>query len=250
MLNTEFRSEWLPSTITIRGCSYCPLQVFADRDKCLRHVREHVLDEVESRIWAVVIEDPDIGEQLQDAHARNRLYYAAAHNEEVLQRLYIHYTKVIQNNLQDACLLGWKAVKEWETGWVGVALGTCGLLIVAETGTVVTAFFPRHMKVEARQQKGGRRMRSGTGPKENAKLREYEWSKDKWLYYRAFRPARQFIQQCQQEWFPRSEALRPRDNDYAMLKTKLPRLHALTFVNWSNLRQQCRSSHLGCLSSQ
>ncbi|GIW92472.1 MAG: hypothetical protein KatS3mg110_0513 [Pirellulaceae bacterium] len=232
--------EWQPATISIEGCPYCPIKVFSVCDKAVEHIREHLLDEREAAAWVCVL-DPHgaVIDAISDPHSRNRLYHECGRQVEALRLLYEAYTKVIESNLRDACWLHWKYVERRGAGWLGVALGTCGLLMVAENGTIVTAFFPRQPEPDGPVRRGKRHMRGGTQPKESLKEYEARWTNEERIYYRVFRPAFRFVRAAQEEWFAQIGWLRPRNTDYALLKDKLPPVAHMTLVTWREYRKKC-----------
>ncbi|RMG36281.1 MAG: hypothetical protein D6725_10920 [Planctomycetota bacterium] len=232
--------EWQPRAIELPQCAYSPLKVFASREKALEHIASHILGEGESAAWAVVLGDDDlVGGDLGDPRFRHRVHNALCRESDAFDRWYGVYSRVIELNLRDACELDWKAVRHESDGWVGVALGTCGVVIVAENGTVLTAFLPQQTEETPKLLRGKRSMRGGRDkiiPHRHAE----RWGREERLYFRVFKPAVQFLRRAQTEWFEAGGGMLPRSNDYAMLKDRVPRTSRMTLRKWLAWRRRCR----------
>ncbi len=248
--NERVESAWQPCRFEEAGCPYAPLTIFRDEAAAREHVGKHVLGPEEADAWALVVplmlEVADIASPSQ----RSRLYqYVRGGKREVFEALYELYAKSIVLNLEDACLLGWKNVEErGRRGWVGVALGTSGLLIVAENGVIKTAFLagqadPEDGNSSSRSAVSSlsnrHRMRRGYRPRVPPP-REARWSDAERLYYRVFRPALRFARRCVYEYAPGVSGLRSRRSDYWLLKDVLPTIRSVRYERWAAWREKCR----------
>lgn len=253
--------QWQPVTLVFPGCRDRKLQVFENEHSARKHMEKHLLsfgegsskDASESRAWMLVI--PRLAQwckDLADARQREQAYWRWRRDSQAFIACYRLYAQSIQLNVSDACQLDWKWVGPRRGGgWEGVALGTSGVLVVAENGVVRTAFLPNQhtngcyldSNGELQARPSQRRMRAGgknfREQKQHKKRRE-SWPPEKLLYYDVFRPAVQFIRRAQHETFSRQGDLRPRDNIYHHLKDKLPTCKSLRYENWCLLRHRVR----------
>lgn len=235
------KGAWQPAVIDMPGCPYSPFRVFGDLASASEHIAKHLLGAEEANRWKFVI--PAIIEHLGDIgedRERHRLYNSLR-REEVLKILYELYCRSIELNLQDACKLGWYGARRSGGGWVGVALGTSGVLIVAEHGVIVTAFLPKKSDGGGGEPGGRRhRMRGGKAPEHAPERHTQRWCAAEWLYYRVFRPALQFVRRAVYEPIPPGVDPNARRNDYWILKDCVPVVRSVKYDDWVELRQTCR----------
>jgi|GEM_PF-1623349 len=253
--------QWQGVTLNFPHCRYKKVQVFKDEDNARKHMEKHLLsfgegssqDASESAAWMLVI--PQLRQccgDLSDPQQRNLVYRMWQRDRSAFDACYRLYARSIRLSVSDACHLGWKWVgPQVGGGWEGVALGTSGVLVVAENGFILTAFLPNQHtngcylggngKLQSRP--GRHRIRGGVRSyreeKQHQKRKE-SWPPEKRLYYEVFRPALQFVRKAQYETFPPQGCLRPRNNIYAILKGKLPKCKWLHYDAWCRLREKVR----------
>ncbi len=226
-------------------------RLFADWQRAVEHLSDHVLTEPECQGWAIVLADRTLPLQLDDKDARWR-YAQQSHQPRggQAQSLFDLYTDCIRKATDDAHRLGWHG--ENDNGSVMVGLGTNGVLVLIEESFVVTAFLPGAGEAsatrEAREQagmsrsalpreRGMRTRRSGGADRElrQQQHRQQNWSHEEQLYYLVFRPAVQFIRSRYHS--SRDLTGRLRCCDYALLKDSLPPLSQLRLQNWQQFRR-------------
>ncbi len=250
------QQAWQPALINLQRCRLSPLRFFRDFPAAFEHIRDHLLEESEAEAWCLVIpqlsvEFGELGQKSQ----RHRTYQKAKQDREVFEKLYDLYRESVSRNLADACRQGWKQVRGEQGHWQAVAFGSSGVLILAANGLVLTAFLPNQSSAERTLLRRGslaparlagkRRMRGGLEVASERELRkrrqiEARWSPEERLFYRVFRPALSFIRRQQYETFSPTGPYQPRDNDYWLLKAKVPTASRFDYQQWRRLRQQLR----------
>lgn len=219
---------------------------FRSANEALRHLLDHVLTHPECGAWAVVL--PQYGTVLDwaDPDARWRFAREAqATGGASAQALYEMYREAVDSDADGAGRLGWFV----DRGDVTVALGTRGILLLVERGTLVTAFLPGQgvpqQVVRGTEQRAagskaalpregrGRWRRVGVQehPRETRQRLEIEkrWSPVERLYYRVFRPSVQFVRTAV---YDASGMLRRPARDYGLLRRCLPRMSRLRLEDW------------------
>jgi hypothetical protein len=230
--------------------------MFRDWGAAGKHLRDHLLTAPECHAWVLVA--PAYPDVLDPADADCRWRYweqAQASRGASAQALYDLYREASASAAADAHVLGWVR----EEGSVTVAVGTSGVLLVVEGGTLQTAFLPGQGDPNATRQAGAapgperglvreRGMRSGreatSGKDRRARdlaaqvRREAAWSADERLYHKVFRPCLQFLKRCHHRH--RDMYGRLLRHDYALLKDCLPARNQLKCDGWLALRRRCR----------
>lgn len=249
----DAQTGWSPAQIVLDGQLAATLQLFADEASARDHINRHFLTHPECNRWAIVI--PGLVQQFGDitqTEERNRVYHHLKRSWEAFQAVYRLLVQSIEANYSDARQLGWSATAYRPRGWVMVFLGTSGVLVVAQAGVIRTVFLPDPDRAvstcaenpDAQTVGPRRRMRGGHQEIERVAvqrwLRASQWSPEERLYYCVFRPALRFIRSAVYETHPGHGALKPRCNDYYLLKTKVPATQRCTLELWRQWRQQLR----------
>lgn len=250
---SDAQTGWSPAQIVLDGQPATTLLVFADEASARDHINKHFLTHPECNRWAIVI--PGLVQQFGDitqTEERNRLYHHLKRSWEAFQAVYRLLVQSIEANYSDARQLGWSATACHPRGWVMVFLGTSGVLVVAQAGIIRTAFLPDPDRVgstyagnsDAQTVRPRRRMRGGHQEIERVAAerspRATQWSPEEWLFYCVFRPALRFIRSAVYETHPEHGSLKPRCNDYYLLKAKVPATQRCTLELWRQWRRQLR----------
>lgn len=216
---------------------------FADWQRAVTHLIDHVLTSPECEAWAIVT--PQLAQcvELTDSLSRTRLAQSArATNGASVQAVFNLYQCAAAEASRQAYVLGWFA----QNAGCFVALGLNGVFVLIDRNVVVTTYLPGQGSPEAVSQPDAGRhlrrerhpMRRVVPPDEGRRRREATWTDEERLFYRVFRPAVQFIRSRHH----RARGLdgRLRKFDAALLKDRLPPMSELGLDSWRMRREQAR----------
>jgi hypothetical protein len=219
---------------------------FADLERALRHLGDHLLTAPECQGWALVL--PALADHVDphDAEARAAFFRRARSTHGVsAQAVFDLYREASARTASDAFLLNWHA----SDGPTTAALGTSGVLVLIDGPSVVTVYLPgqgdpaavrasgeagagclgRERQLMRRPEHRGRRER------QEQERREARRSPEERLYYDVFRPAVQFLRKrYHRSWTLDGE----RRHDDALLKKVLPPMSRLGLEGWQGCRAQ------------
>lgn len=236
-------------------------QLFAAVERACCHLRDHVLSLPEREAWTLICPalrellgtDPDLG---------GRLYATVLKDPPLLQNVYDAFADAVRLELADGAEQRWVATAQnpARRSTVVLAMGTSGVVIVAENNIVRTAFLPGQGSPAATEDSRDcgwdslvmprhRPMRSGRTderghplhPREERRKerREVRWTDEQRMYFKVFRVAVQFVRRFPNRSYKEDDG--KRTGEYGVLKQVLPPTGRLKFEDWHRIRAICRS---------
>lgn len=226
---------------------------FANVDKAVEHLCNHLLVSPECHGWALII--PGYRDSLnpEDANARWIASKEAVRSGGAsVQSLYDAWLAISDAEAKAATQLAWVI----RVGRTTVAMGIQGVLLIVDD-VVRTSFLPglgdARETVRAAQagerrvdRLGMRAPRKGNdddhcSPTPGTTRQRARWSLEERIYYEVFRPAVQFIRR-QHNWNTGWNDAQLGSNDYGSLKQRLPPMSRLRIEQWKELRNGIQPS--------
>lgn len=250
-----------------------PAQAFANAEKAAEHLANHVLTDPETQAWRLI--EPRFSNYLNSDRDIAHWHKLAQERppSAKLQPLYDIYCECVETEMHDALTLNWYKTEIPGQGAssatpspgkpVCVGFGTSGVLAVFEQvrdqWVLRTAFIAGAGNPESVRERQGR---AGSGPQpvrpngmlarrhsddrisrrdqEIRERREQAWTLEQRIYYNVFRPALQHVFRQQLTCVgPDGKIWR---RDYALLKEALTRRSRISYENWRELRNRCRTN--------
>jgi hypothetical protein len=219
---------------------------FADLERALRHLGDHMLAAPECAAWCLVL--PDLADHIdpEDANSREAYFRQARATRGVsAQPVFDLYRAASARAAGEAFLLNWHATD----GRTTVALGTAGVLVLIDGPSVTTVYLPGQgnpaavrASREAEPDRLGRERRlmrrsdrRPAGERRRQARREARRSAEEGLYYGVFRPAVQFLRRRYHQSYTLDGVRR---YDDALLKGVLPPMSRLGLAGWQGYRAQ------------
>jgi hypothetical protein len=210
---------------------------FADTERALKHLGDHVLTGPECDAWVVVV--PALLEHVDLASVTECERFsqnACVQGGAVAQAVLGLYRGAAEEAVTHAFFLGWH-VTEGETT---VALGTTGVLVMVAGAVVVTVFIPGQGCAEAVRND---RPRAGQLGRERGRMRRalppHPASEppgtEGYLYRRAFRPVVRFLKARYHDAYTLDGRIRWH---WPLVARALPPLEDLTLPRWQEYRAQ------------